>query len=121
MIHLGSSRKKFFGAHMSEDLRKRFRLWKITQDNELKVRISELESKKDYKSDMYWFKGMLCVYCGCFLTRRHFTRDHVVPRNKGGLSHNNLVPCCKQCNRRKAEKSVLLFIWEKNAPPKIQL
>lgn len=43
-----------------------------------------------------------CVYCG-----RHsntLTRDHVIPRSKGGTSESsNLVKCCQSCNASKGD------------------
>lgn len=39
-----------------------------------------------------------CHYCGGKAT----TRDHIVPRSKGGKNGNgNIVPACYQCNKRK--------------------
>jgi 5-methylcytosine-specific restriction endonuclease McrA len=36
------------------------------------------------------------------LTSAELTLDHVVPRSRGGLSTwENLVACCRECNRRK--------------------
>jgi 5-methylcytosine-specific restriction endonuclease McrA len=38
-----------------------------------------------------------CHYCGDLAT----TRDHVIPRSKGGGGAGNIVPACEPCNRRK--------------------
>jgi hypothetical protein len=41
-----------------------------------------------------------CHYCGLLAT----TKDHVVPKARGGSNHAiNLVPCCYDCNQRKAD------------------
>src|SRR5579864_4431338 len=41
-----------------------------------------------------------CQYCG--KRSRELTLDHIIPRSRGGLSTwENLVACCKSCNRRK--------------------
>jgi 5-methylcytosine-specific restriction endonuclease McrA len=43
-----------------------------------------------------------CVYCGVALTPETYTRDHVIPRARGGSSaKENLAPCCKDCNNSK--------------------
>src|ERR1700680_1105661 len=43
-----------------------------------------------------------CQYCAVVLTSSELTRDHVIPRSRGGLSTwENLVACCHSCNRRK--------------------
>lgn len=45
--------------------------------------------------------GLRCHYCGGHAN----TRDHVVPRSRGGLNDWwNLVQCCFDCNQRKDTK-----------------
>jgi 5-methylcytosine-specific restriction endonuclease McrA len=66
--------------------------------------------------------GKMCHYCDRPLAKpgtkmgknTHF--DHIVPQAKGG-SHDldNLVVCCKYCNREKAAKSYEQFLEEKRA------
>lgn len=47
-----------------------------------------------------------CQYCG-----RHgheLTIDHVIPRSRGGLHEwTNVVACCRTCNHRKGNKSLI--------------
>jgi len=51
--------------------------------------------------------GGHCFYCGIKLDRKAMTRDHVVPRSKGGGSElGNLVIACDPCNNRKHNKSL---------------
>lgn len=46
----------------------------------------------------YWGPG--CVFCGAEAT----TRDHLVPKSRGGTDHlSNLRPCCRPCNALKAD------------------
>ena len=46
-----------------------------------------------------------CQYCQKVLTAAELTLDHVVPRSRGGASSwENLVACCKDCNRRKGNQ-----------------
>lgn len=53
-----------------------------------------------------------CVYCGVVFTLSELdkcTMDHLVPLSKGGRNNrDNLVPCCLECNRKKANS-----IWER--------
>lgn len=44
-----------------------------------------------------------CHYCQKPVIDRDKTKDHIVPRSKGGTSKSmNLVPSCRPCNWRKA-------------------
>ena len=46
-----------------------------------------------------------CQYCQKVLIASELTLDHVVPRCRGGLSTwENLVACCRDCNRRKGSQ-----------------
>jgi 5-methylcytosine-specific restriction endonuclease McrA len=46
-----------------------------------------------------------CQYCQRVLTAAELTLDHVTPRSRGGLSTwENLVACCRDCNRRKGNQ-----------------
>jgi len=47
-----------------------------------------------------------CQYCGCRVTSRDATIDHVLPRSRGGLNlWENLVISCIDCNVGKANKT----------------
>lgn len=54
-----------------------------------------------------------CAYCNAPLTRDTLTRDHIVPRSKGGGGGDNLVPACGPCNRAKANRSLLDFLVQR--------
>lgn len=46
-----------------------------------------------------------CWYCGGRLTK-DWERDHSTPRLKGGKYNvENLVPCCRGCNRSKGHRT----------------
>ena len=48
--------------------------------------------------------GNQCPYCGEEFDIWEFTIDHIYPRTYGGGSiTNNLIPCCKECNEKKAD------------------
>ena len=47
----------------------------------------------------------LCLYCGRVFPRAALTRDHVVPRSRGGADDwENVVAACKRCNHRKGSR-----------------
>ena len=47
----------------------------------------------------------LCFFCGCLLSRRTMTFDHLLPRSKGGRNElENLVLACCPCNVRKSDR-----------------
>lgn len=61
-------------------------------------RVQELTRKNILVRD-----GHQCQYCGETFSAMVLTLDHVIPRSRGGLSTwENLVACCGDCNRRKA-------------------
>ena len=49
-----------------------------------------------------------CAYCGGTEDEKGpMQQDHVIPVAKGGLhTADNVVPCCGDCNRRKATKTL---------------
>ena len=54
--------------------------------------------------------GRWCWYCGVQLTRRTATRDHKVPRCRGGGDDpGNIVDACERCNNSKDHHSVEEF------------
>lgn len=60
----------------------------------------------------YMVKGYdKCYYCGCELTDKNRTLDHMYPRRWGGVSiPENLIPSCKNCNRDKMDMSYDQFM-----------
>ena len=51
-----------------------------------------------------------CYYCGDRLHKRNWTRDHVIPRSKGGEDcFENIVEACAPCNVMKADLDVEEF------------
>ena len=65
-------------------------------------------SRKERKRDLWLTFDKRCAYCGKPLTLDAVTRDHVVPRDHGGSSHEtNLVPSCLRCNGSKGNHPVL--------------
>jgi len=47
----------------------------------------------------------LCMYCALKFPERELTRDHIVPRSRGGRDQwTNVVSACKRCNQRKGNR-----------------
>jgi 5-methylcytosine-specific restriction endonuclease McrA len=55
--------------------------------------------------------GGACVWCGRELWRRDLTREHLVPRSRGGhLTAENAVVACRPCNRRRGSRPVDAYV-----------
>lgn len=49
-----------------------------------------------------------CMYCGDKFDIKHLTRDHVVPRARGGKTRwENIVSACTDCNTQKADEMTM--------------
>lgn len=47
-----------------------------------------------------------CMYCGKQFAHTDLTRDHIVPRSKGGKDvWGNVVAACRRCNQFKADRA----------------
>jgi 5-methylcytosine-specific restriction endonuclease McrA len=47
----------------------------------------------------------MCAYCGGIFSEHKLTKDHVVPKSKGGLdTWENCVACCSRCNQKKDDR-----------------
>lgn len=74
---------------------------RLTRYHHIPRRINVLSRKNIYIRDRH-----TCLYCGKRFSAHELTLDHVMPESRGGRSTwDNLVTCCKICNRRKADKT----------------
>ena len=50
----------------------------------------------------------VCAYCGDHhVNHHHLSRDHIVPKSKGGTNTwMNVVTACKPCNSKKSDKTL---------------
>ena len=66
----------------------------------------ERERARDLKKSLWWQQQCqlgVCHYCHEKVDPNEVTMDHIVPVSRGGTStKGNVVPCCKECNSRKA-------------------
>lgn len=75
--------------------------------------------KRKFEGVAAFIPPVRCWYCGCEMRKnttgpgagKHLhTKDHVIPRSRGGVSHrDNLVDACMGCNSRKSNLSVEQF------------
>jgi hypothetical protein len=48
--------------------------------------------------------NFLCMYCAKQFTSSQLTRDHIIPRSRGGEDKwENVVAACRRCNQHKAD------------------
>ena len=63
--------------------------------------------------DLIQRDGATCVWCGRELWRRDLTREHVVPRSRGGhMTEENALVACRPCNRRRGSRPVDAYVRE---------
>ena len=63
--------------------------------------VHKRNAKQQFRQQIFEAWNHTCAYC-CALAD---TLDHVKPRHKGGATvANNLVPACKNCNRKKGSE-----------------
>ena len=56
--------------------------------------------------NIYARDGFTCAYCADRKLTEELTFDHVVPRSRGGKTDwSNIVTCCVDCNRAKADRT----------------
>lgn len=69
---------------------------------------------------IYNLYGGICQYCLKEVKYSAATKDHTVPRSKGGVNYDsNIVLACKKCNNKKADKFPFFSITGEQAKPKI--
>lgn len=51
-------------------------------------------------------RDKMCMYCGYKGPLHEMTRDHIIPKSRGGkCSWNNLTLSCRPCNQRKRDRT----------------
>lgn len=70
-------------------------------DKNFRVRsIPPLTNKELFRRDSH-----ICLYCGQTFKLHQLTRDHVVPRSRGGKNvWTNVVTACRRCNHYKSDR-----------------
>jgi 5-methylcytosine-specific restriction endonuclease McrA len=58
-----------------------------------------------------FYYSKICRYCGVITGRKTRSIDHMLPLSKGGKhSIKNIALCCRNCNQRKGNKTLIEFI-----------
>lgn len=58
-------------------------------------------------SDLFRRDRYTCAYCGQLFKHSQLSRDHIIPKSKGGPdTWMNVVTCCARCNQKKEAKSL---------------
>ncbi len=55
--------------------------------------------------------GPRCAYCRRVVGYERLTRDHIVPRSRGGrTTPDNVLPACRSCNAKKRSARLRAFV-----------
>jgi len=67
-----------------------------------------IEKHRLSKDKAIWYRdGKTCRYCGKRISFVNMTRDHIIPKSKGGRSgYDNLVSACENCNKIKGRRDI---------------
>lgn len=76
-------------------------------------------------SELFRRDRYMCAYCGNVFKSLHLTRDHIIPRSRGGLDKwTNCVAACEKCNHKKAdhmlEDTNMKLLYVPYAPNKVE-
>lgn len=102
-------RKKQGESHR-EYMREYMRKWRLEHPRH--KRDNALHSPSRYAEWIALIEkhGFKCFYCTKAITKKTATRDHMTPVCRGGSDEiTNIVPTCKRCNDRKAQKTAEEF------------
>ena len=50
-----------------------------------------------------------CCYCELDIPRSEVTREHIIPKSKGGKG-GLIAPCCRSCNQQKKDMFLIDFV-----------
>lgn len=108
---LGDSRVEYRGGFDKHGLRSRIKVAPIIaiSGSDLMARqvweplvLSDRDNELLFRRDQY-----LCAYCANSFQRKFLTRDHVLPRSRGGAdTWMNCVTACRVCNEAKGARLV---------------
>jgi 5-methylcytosine-specific restriction endonuclease McrA len=83
--------------------------WKIRVPKVILLLMFDRLPKKEVKftrHNIFERDHNMCQYCGKHFERKELNLDHVVPRDRGGLTTwENIVCSCIPCNSRKANRT----------------
>jgi 5-methylcytosine-specific restriction endonuclease McrA len=95
-------------AEYADVVRSERMTWKVPSVMVMRYYVHTKKRKNTFgtvnKRNLLVRDGFKCQFCGCALSMRSGTIDHVVPRAKGGQhTLTNTVASCKICNNAKGD------------------
>ena len=73
----------------------------LTAYNKLPPREVKFNRENIFQRDKY-----MCQYCGKKFKKNILTRDHIIPKDRGGKdTWSNIVACCWDCNQYKRNRT----------------
>jgi len=77
-------------------------------------------SHKELKKIVWAKTGGICAHCGKPAHGKTATIEHFVPKTIGGsIDQRNLVPLCKDCNKRRMSRDIDPLEYYRFAPQKV--
>lgn len=75
------------------------------------------------RKELYFLQQGQCPYCKQSISPDKASLDHIIPVDKmDGLSHKeNLIMCCKKCNRNKGNHIVFSLLLDRNIYPMVDV
>lgn len=72
--------------------------------------------KVSQKKELLEYFEYRCCFCGDPIDEKTLSQDHLIPMNKAMLglhAWGNVVPCCKECNNEKQQRTWQEFLIKK--------
>jgi 5-methylcytosine-specific restriction enzyme A len=70
----------------------------------------EKAKARELRNSQWWRQQIgpgICHHCKAQFKALELTMDHLLPLSRGGKSsRKNCVPCCKDCNTKKANREI---------------
>jgi len=74
----------------------------VRGEGKRKYRTPALNNRELFRRDHH-----MCAYCGGIFTESKLSRDHILPKSRGGRdTWMNTVTCCGKCNQRKDDRTL---------------
>lgn len=101
--HLGADSNRLHGGTQRSGVRSFFDLPTIIAVN---GRVKEKSVPRISNSLLFARDQNICLYCAKTFRRSDLSRDHVMPRSRGGAdTWENCVTACKRCNHHKSDRT----------------
>jgi len=100
---MGSVARTFHGGYQSNGSRSMLEIPTIIA---VDGKIADVSVPRINNASLFARDGFLCLYCGLSYRRSELSRDHVMPRSRGGVdTWENCVTACRRCNHAKDDRT----------------